>query len=750
MGKVWAGLVASVFRRTFSGVLISGIFTRSHRVGYGLWAIALALVIGLSGGIEHQPALANVENMLLLERSHVSVDGVELFEVGASGNFLATERAKGISRILEQQLDDILREGSSAEITIDNRNGQTVLLLNNRYIMSVTQADTTPGMLTEERAADWQGIIEETLERSLEERTPGYLTRAGIQVAIAALIAGALHFGLGWLGSGQRRKQLRQDSGNFDDATPATETSAQPRYSILSVSRMRQVVPQRSLLLLLIGFFQVSVWVLAAVYCAQLFPPTRRIAYWIYSLGRVIFSANLLRLGDSNISLVDIVALLISVVLWWVVVSWLAGIVQRHILPLTTIDPTLKTAMSSYAQYLLLIVGVIIIVSVVGLDLGAIAIILGGFGVGIGFALQNIAKDFISGIIMLVERPVKVGEMVQVGDTTGWVKHIGPRFTELSHLDRYLIRVPNSQFVDGSVSNFRRSGLLRLKVDVGVAYGSDVMLVRDLMLEAALEPHPEILRHPNPDVLFLSWDDSAIVLRLIAFIREPTKGPRLEALLRERIHAGLEKYDIEVPFPQRDLNLSVPHLDRMAETWLEERGQQVPPKPEPTRDRPQVNTGIDWDSLIRDMRGRDGLPIRDRTAGFRTYRQCFTGTAAVRWLMRHERATQEEAVQIGQQLLARGIIHHVLDEHNFENASYFYRFRDDDPLVPESGVKSGVATPPPPPIKSDPMPDADAALEEEAEALCHDDHDVMHDAMVDEMSDESLAQEMKEAEGGDK
>ena len=700
-----------------------------------LWAIALALGIGIWGGAIYQPAAAaNVQNMLRLERGHVAVDGVELFEVGASGSFSATERARGISSILERQLDNVLGQTSSADsavnITIDNRNGQTVLLLNGRYVMSVTEADTTPGMLPEERADDWRETIKTTFERLLEERSLEYLRRSAIQVGVAIAIAGVFHIWLGRLGRGQRRKQLSQDSEETGEVVPP-----QPRVSILGLVQAQKIIPRRSLFLLLIGFAQVSVWVVAAVDCAQLFPPTRRAAYLIYGLSKVIFSANLLHLGNSNISLLDIVWLLIFVVLWWITVSWLAKIVQRHILPLTTIDPTLKTALSSYAQYLLLIMGVIIIVSVVGLDLGAIAIILGGFGVGIGFALQNIAKDFISGIIMLVERPVKVGEMVQVGDTTGWVKHIGPRFTELSHLDRYLIRVPNSQFVDSAVSNFRRSGLFRLKIDVGVAYGSDVMLVRDLMLEAALEPHPEILRHPSPDVLFLSWDDSAVVLQLIAFIREPTKGPRLEALLRERIHGGLERYDIEIPFPQRDLSLSVPYLDRVVETWLGDRGQPVPPKPKPSGDRPQVNMTTNWDRLIRDMHGRDGLPIRDRTAGFRTYSQCFTGTAAVRWLMRHERATQEEAVRIGQRLLAQGVIHHVLDEHNFEDASYFYRFRDDDPLIPETGIRSGEALPPPP-VKPDPMPDADAALEEETEALCN--------APDDEISDESLVAEQGE------
>ncbi|MGD1938108.1 MAG: mechanosensitive ion channel domain-containing protein [Cyanophyceae cyanobacterium] len=701
-----------------------------------LWAIALALVIGVGGGAVDQPATANVENMLLLERSHVAVDGVELFEVGASGSFTAAGRARGISRILDQQLDDILSAGKSVEITLGNRNGQTVLLLNDRYVMSVTEADTTPGMLPEERAREWQDIIQKTFERSREERSLEYLTRSAIQVGIALAIAGVCHLWLEKLGRRERRKRLSQ--GSEEDSEAA---SPQTRIGILGISQAQKIIPRRSLFLLLIGFAQVSVWILAAVYCAQLFSPTRRIAYWIYSLSRIIFSANLLRLGNSNISLVSIVWLVVFVVLWWITVSWLAKIVQRHILPLTTIDPTLKTAMSSYAQYLLLLIGIVIIVSVVGLDLGAIAIILGGFGVGIGFALQNIAKDFISGIIMLVERPVKVGEMVQVGDTTGWVKHIGPRFTELSHLDRYLIRVPNSQFVDSAVSNFRRSGLFRLKVDVGVAYGSDVMLVRDLMLEAALKPHPEILRHPNPDVLFLSWDDSAVVLQLIAFIREPTKGPRLQALLRERIHAGLEKYDIEIPFPQRDLNVNLPHLEQAVETWLSDRGQRIPPSSQPTQDHPQVNTAIDWEVLIRDMRGREGLPIRDRTAGFRTYHQCFTGIAAVRWLMRHERATREEAVRIGQQLLEQGVIHHVLDEHNFEDASYFYRFRDDDPIIPETGIRTSVSTPPPP-TEPDPLPDADAALEEETEALCHD----ADDAIVDEMSDESLAQERKETD----
>ncbi|MEM1426415.1 MAG: hypothetical protein AAGF75_07685, partial [Cyanobacteria bacterium P01_H01_bin.130] len=148
--------------------------------------------------------------------------------------------------------------------------------------------------------------------------------------------------------------------------------------------------------------------------------------------------------------------------------------------------------------------------------------------------------------------------------------------------------------------------------------------------------------------------------------------------------------------------------------------------------------------LVRDMRSSEGVPIRDRSFGFRTFRRCFTGTAAVRWIMRHERATREEAVRLGQQLLAQGVIHHVLDEHNFEDAPYFYRFRTDDPDVPEQRRDPGEVVPaiPPPAIEPDAMPDADAALEEEADALREADPEMLDPAVIgDEEAAEAIVQE---------
>ncbi|MEM1425608.1 MAG: mechanosensitive ion channel domain-containing protein, partial [Cyanobacteria bacterium P01_H01_bin.130] len=609
------------------------------------WSTLLGVALGLVGavllgwgwwGAAIAQADAGLDGALILERSHVSVDGYELFEVSPAGGFSSSSRAESISRNLDRELNNRLGSDDSVNVTVDQGGGAVVLRVNGKYIMTVTNGDRTPeAESTLDQGELWREAIAEKLDRAIEDRQPVNLLYSAIAMVIAMGIAGGCHLGLAWLGRDQRRQNLRRNSlgrnipgrnipgrnspgrHDLDSADNADRRKGQgakagatpppPRYSILGVSQARQEPPRRSLLLLLIGVVQVSIWVLAVGYSAQLFPPTRRLLYWIYGLAKAILSANLLRLGDSDVSLLDVGGLLVFVALWWFVVHWFAGVFNRHILPLTGIDPTLKAAMSSYAQYMLLGLGVLIIVSVVGLDLGAIAIILGGFGVGIGFGLQNIAKDFISGIIMLVERPVKVGEMVQVGDTTGWVKHIGPRFTELSHLDRYLIRVPNSQFVDGAVSNFRRSGVFRLKIDVGIAYGSDVMLVRDLLLAAALEPHPEILRHPNPDVLFLSWDDNAILLQLIVFIREPTKGPRLEALLRERVHANLDKYDIQIPFPQRDLNLNLPHLDEAVEAWLGDRAQTVAPEPKVVIERPRVNMGVDWDALVRDMRSSEGV-----------------------------------------------------------------------------------------------------------------------------------------------
>lgn len=181
-------------------------------------------------------------------------------------------------------------------------------------------------------------------------------------------------------------------------------------------------------------------------------------------------------------------------------------------------------------------------------------------GVGIGFGLQNIAKDFISGLILIVARPIKVGELVQVGDFQGLVQRIGARTTEVSHIDRYIVTVPNSRFIEGEVLNWNRSGLTRVKVYVDIAYGTDFDLVHQVLLAVAQIPHPEILRHPPPKAQFRGYLESALKFRIVVFIRDPLKEPKVRTHLYSQIELYLRKYQIQVPFPQRDLHVKIPQL----------------------------------------------------------------------------------------------------------------------------------------------------------------------------------------------
>lgn len=378
-------------------------------------------------------------------------------------------------------------------------------------------------------------------------------------------------------------------------------------------------------------------------------------------------------------------------IVWWLFITWFSRLLKLNILPLTGLEDTLQSSISFLTYYGLLSLGLVLILNGGGIDFRSLTIVFSALGVGIGFGLQNIAKDFISGLILSLTRPIKIGELVEVGDYKSLVLRIGARTTEISHVDHYIMTVPNSRFIEETLKNWHRSGLTRVKVYVDVAYNSDRDLVYKALLAAAQVYHPDILKHPPPKARFREFGDRSLLFRVVVFIKDPFKEPKVRNHLQKHIDINLRKYGIEIPFPQRDINLKIPQLDELVANLVKIYVPQQPklyyPQPQDTSSGSEPLASIeeltiydeyDWESLVTAMRGEHGVKIKDRRYGLKVYPKVFLGSEAVAWLIQYEKATKAEAIAIGQMMIENNIIHHVLDEHDFKDEPLFYRFYLDE------------------------------------------------------------------------
>ena len=192
----------------------------------------------------------------------------------------------------------------------------------------------------------------------------------------------------------------------------------------------------------------------------------------------------------------------------------------------------------------------------VGIDLGSLALVAGAIGVGLGFGLQNILSNFISGLILLAERPIAIGDRVEVDGVAGRVRQINLRSTTVVTSDNISIIVPNSAFITSKVVNWSHGDpKVRLRLPVGVAYGTDPDRLKRVLLAVA-DAHPKALKDPAPTVLFEAFGDSALNFELAVWTAEMLATPRrFRSELNFAVEKALRENDIEIPFPQRDLHL---------------------------------------------------------------------------------------------------------------------------------------------------------------------------------------------------
>ena len=261
------------------------------------------------------------------------------------------------------------------------------------------------------------------------------------------------------------------------------------------------------------------------------------------------------RFGEFTISPGDIFAAIVVLVVALFVTRVLRRLLTERILPRTRLDPGVRFSISAAASYAGVALAILLSISALGLDLSNLAIIAGALSVGIGFGLQNVVNNFVSGILLLIERPIKVGDWVIVGSYEGTVRRISVRSTEIETFDRSEVIVPNSDLIASPVVNWtHKTRMARLSVKVGVAYGSDTRRVHDILLDLA-KAHENVSSYPEPYVIFRGFGDSSLDFELRVFVQDVDYFLSVPSDLNFAIDEAFRKEDIVIPFPQRDIHI---------------------------------------------------------------------------------------------------------------------------------------------------------------------------------------------------
>jgi small-conductance mechanosensitive channel len=236
----------------------------------------------------------------------------------------------------------------------------------------------------------------------------------------------------------------------------------------------------------------------------------------------------------------------------------LQRVLRAHLFSRMRIDEGMQYTLTRIIHYLVMIIGAVVAFQFIGIDLTGLAVIVGFLSVGIGFGLQNITSNFVAGLILLLERPIKVGDRIMVGNQEGDVVEINMRSTTIRTLNNIAVIVPNSEFVSSKLENWSYGDeTVRVDVNVGVSYESDLETVIRSLREVAAE-HPEVLKKPAPDVLHTGFGDSAWNMRLRIWLEDSQRHLEVHSEINCAIVRKFQQNGIEIPFPQRDLHVRSP------------------------------------------------------------------------------------------------------------------------------------------------------------------------------------------------
>tara|TARA_Y100000768_G_scaffold212384_1_gene159996 strand:- start:2152 stop:3036 length:885 start_codon:yes stop_codon:yes gene_type:complete len=269
-----------------------------------------------------------------------------------------------------------------------------------------------------------------------------------------------------------------------------------------------------------------------------------------------IFNRTLFKIGDSEVSIGTIVIFFASFYLLVLVSKNVRLLLLNKILARSKLKKSFRESIANGVRITMMLIGTIIIIQAVGIDLSALSLLAGALGVGIGFGFQKVTDNLISGLTILVEEPIKVGDRVEVGEVSGDIVNISLRATTIVTNDNISIIVPNSEFISSQVINWSHNNrIIRFRLPVGVSYEEDPEIIKKLLLEVADE-NPNVQKEPKPKVFFEKFGDSSLDFKLGIWTSSHTDKP--EFIRSEINYAIFQKFrenNIKIPFPQRDVHI---------------------------------------------------------------------------------------------------------------------------------------------------------------------------------------------------
>lgn len=493
----------------------------------------VGILLFMSCSFMLKPAYSEVE--IKTDKASVVLDGLTVIEINSTSQYPAFQRAE----LVKGKLEDAISNSQRVSVRVEEQNQLPTIWVNDSYLLTVTSEDLDNGNTSEEQAKIWEHKIQDSLNRAQKERTAEYIQQAAIASIVILMGAIALQWAVGFFW----QRYLHQALQTLLVGIPELAEAAETKSFALSLN--------------LIPFaIATCLWGGTIFYIINQFPITRQFSYRIGGTLVATLTNPIINLGNKSYSIPDLVILI--ALLWGLIVGVgaVTNIFRSRVLAVTRINRGAQEVVAVIAKYGLIFIGSIVLLQVWGLDLSSLTILASAFGVGIGLGFQDIAKNFASGIVLLFERPIQVGDFVEVGKYQGSVERIGARSTVIRTLDRVSIIVPNSRFLEGELINWDHyNPVSGLRLPVGVAYGSDIEAVKKALLDSAAAVYPEVLKVPPPQVLFLGFGNNSLDFELRIWIAQPNKQVLIKSELYFKIEALFRERKIEIPFPQRDLHL---------------------------------------------------------------------------------------------------------------------------------------------------------------------------------------------------
>lgn len=308
---------------------------------------------------------------------------------------------------------------------------------------------------------------------------------------------------------------------------------------------LRQAFPNANWLASWSRIITILVWSWGALYITDLMP------HMIAAFEKIEFT-----LGSEKLNLWVILRGLVTVFLTIVIALWVSSALENKLMKIDKLDSSLRIVSVRVIKALLAVVAIFISLSLVGIDMTALSVFTGALGVGLGFGLQKIASNYVSGFIILLDRSIRIGNVVQVGTDSGMVTRITTRYTVLRHPGGTEFIVPNETLISGVVQNQTfTDSRLRLTTSVGVAYDADLELAMQLMVRVAVD-QPRVLSDPGPKVFLTLFGDSSITLELGFWIADPEDGRgNIISDVNLAIWKIFRENGIQIPFPQREIRV---------------------------------------------------------------------------------------------------------------------------------------------------------------------------------------------------